>query len=175
MRTVATATLLASSMALRLESATVVIPHPAKAATGGEDAWFALRRHTFGVFDGVGGWADEGVDPGLFSRAFARGTVDALIEQEAARGAGEKGQRPGGIDLERALTTGLAGVREIGTSTACLLNVNADGRLQVSSDQSASASGLRGAAHRLAHPAFASCTRHSTSATRASGSCDSAR
>ena len=46
------------------------VPHPAKAATGGEDAFFFDDRlGTFGVADGVGGSAREGmVDPGEFSR-----------------------------------------------------------------------------------------------------------
>ena len=132
------ATLVASSMALRFDSATVVIPHPAKVSTGGEDAWFVraekgkggvARRvgESFGVFDGVGGWAEEGIDPGVFSRAFAKGTADALTEQASTS------ESATGIDLERAMATGLSGVRAIGTSTACLVHVNADGRLQVSS------------------------------------------
>lgn len=55
------------------------IPHPDKAAKGGEDAYFYDERTcTFGVADGVGGSASEGVDPGLFSRALLRQCVAAL-------------------------------------------------------------------------------------------------
>jgi protein phosphatase PTC7 len=45
------------------------IPHPEKAAKGGEDAFFYDDRSgSFGVADGVGGSASDGVDPGLYSR-----------------------------------------------------------------------------------------------------------
>ena len=46
------------------------IPHPAKASTGGEDAFFFDDRlGIFGIADGVGGSAKNGqVDPGAFSR-----------------------------------------------------------------------------------------------------------
>eukprot|EP00010_Vexillifera_abyssalis_P002469 CAMPEP_0201549750 /NCGR_PEP_ID=MMETSP0173_2-20130828/6201_1 /ASSEMBLY_ACC=CAM_ASM_000268 /TAXON_ID=218659 /ORGANISM="Vexillifera sp., Strain DIVA3 564/2" /LENGTH=330 /DNA_ID=CAMNT_0047959539 /DNA_START=16 /DNA_END=1008 /DNA_ORIENTATION=- len=45
-----------------------MIPHPDKAHKGGEDAWFISDDHlTCGVADGVGGWADVGVDPGIYS------------------------------------------------------------------------------------------------------------
>jgi len=46
-----------------------VIPHPAKRAKGGEDAFFISQdMKTIGIADGVGGWGDIGVDPALYSR-----------------------------------------------------------------------------------------------------------
>jgi protein phosphatase PTC7 len=125
---------LMSSTALTLDAAAFIIPHPAKATTGGEDAFFMLSRcRVFGVFDGVGGWQSEGVDPGLFSRAFARCTADA-IEEEAGGSDGDDQSAGGGgtVDLKRAMTTGLSRVNEIGTSTACLVYIGSDGKLQVS-------------------------------------------
>lgn len=56
----------------------MMIPHPAKAAKGGEDAYFVHSR-ALGVADGVGGWAGTGVDPALFSRALARGAEQAAL------------------------------------------------------------------------------------------------
>ena len=45
------------------------IPHPAKASTGGEDAFFFDDRLGIWNRDGVGGSAKNGqVDPGAFSR-----------------------------------------------------------------------------------------------------------
>lgn len=44
-----------------------MIPHPAKAYKGGEDAIFT-SKNVLVVADGVGGWADSGVDPGLYSK-----------------------------------------------------------------------------------------------------------
>jgi len=48
-----------------------LIPHPKKAYKGGEDAYVLIER-LLCVCDGVGGWADEGVDPGLFSKELCR-------------------------------------------------------------------------------------------------------
>lgn len=44
-----------------------MIPHPEKAYKGGEDALF-VSDNLIVVADGVGGWADQGVDPGLYSK-----------------------------------------------------------------------------------------------------------
>lgn len=44
-----------------------MIPHPEKAYKGGEDAMFT-SDNVLVVADGVGGWADQGVDPGLYSK-----------------------------------------------------------------------------------------------------------
>ena len=38
---------------------------------GGEDAW-AASKSFLAVADGVGGWADRGVDPGLFSKQLTK-------------------------------------------------------------------------------------------------------
>jgi len=43
------------------------IPHSEKIEKGGEDAWY-VSDDLLVVADGVGGWADEGVDAGLYSR-----------------------------------------------------------------------------------------------------------
>jgi hypothetical protein len=48
------------------------LPHPDKVAKGGEDAWFVRISASGGgemyVADGVGGFNDQGVDPGLYAR-----------------------------------------------------------------------------------------------------------
>jgi protein phosphatase PTC7 len=44
-----------------------IIPHPDKVSKGGEDAGYADKKY-LSVADGVGGWADEGVDPGKYSK-----------------------------------------------------------------------------------------------------------
>lgn len=50
------------------------IPHPAKVAKGGEDAYFLSDDlKAIGVADGVGGWGDIGVDPALYSRSLMEG------------------------------------------------------------------------------------------------------
>ncbi len=46
-----------------------MIPHPEKAAKGGEDACFiADNKCVLGIADGVGGWAESGVDPAVYAR-----------------------------------------------------------------------------------------------------------
>ena len=44
-----------------------MIPHPDKAYKGGEDAVFVSDK-ILSVADGVGGWAEVGVDPALYSK-----------------------------------------------------------------------------------------------------------
>lgn len=44
-----------------------MIPHPEKAHKGGEDAMFS-DTYILAAADGVGGWADSGVDPGIYSK-----------------------------------------------------------------------------------------------------------
>jgi len=48
-----------------------MIPHPEKAYKGGEDACFC-NNQLLCVADGVGGWADHGVDPGLYSKELVK-------------------------------------------------------------------------------------------------------
>jgi len=58
------------------------IPHPDKQKKGGEDTYFMSNEGTtMGVFDGVGGWADAGVDPREYSYALATACKQAVDEQ----------------------------------------------------------------------------------------------
>ena len=54
---------------LRTDVAAHMIPHPEKAHKGGEDAYFiSENKQAFGLADGVGGWANSGVDPAIYAR-----------------------------------------------------------------------------------------------------------
>lgn len=55
---------------LKLQSAFVSMPHPDKLEKGGEDAFFTMHK-SLAVFDGVGNWNKQGVDPGLYSKELA--------------------------------------------------------------------------------------------------------
>lgn len=56
----------------------VSMPHPDKGS--GEDASFvAANGQAIGVFDGVGSWADIGVDPGLYARSLAKESNACLL------------------------------------------------------------------------------------------------
>jgi hypothetical protein len=59
---------------LVLVSGGSVIPHVAKAATGGEDAFFVTDagHGALGVADGVSSWAADGVNPGDYSRTLVQ-------------------------------------------------------------------------------------------------------
>lgn len=46
------------------------IPHPEKLHKHGEDASF-IHRRALGVFDGVGSWAQDGIDAGKYSKQLA--------------------------------------------------------------------------------------------------------
>lgn len=52
---------------MRFAGGVACLPHDDKVHKGGEDGWAASER-LIAVADGVGGWAEKGVDPGLFSK-----------------------------------------------------------------------------------------------------------
>ncbi|CAH9084716.1 unnamed protein product [Cuscuta epithymum] len=53
---------------LVLSSGAALFPHPSKAFTGGEDAYFMTDQNWLGIADGVGQWSLEGIYPGVYSR-----------------------------------------------------------------------------------------------------------
>jgi protein phosphatase PTC7 len=106
------------ALPLRFLSAGTCLAHPEKKR--GEDAYF-LSARALGVADGVGGWAELGIDPGDYARALM---VEA---QGAAEGAlAAAGAPPSPLAV---LQTAHAAVRLPGSSTACLLVAGARGEL----------------------------------------------
>eukprot|EP00168_Porphyra_purpurea_P006106 TRINITY_DN1741_c0_g1_i2.p1 TRINITY_DN1741_c0_g1~~TRINITY_DN1741_c0_g1_i2.p1 ORF type:complete len:315 (+),score=101.19 TRINITY_DN1741_c0_g1_i2:154-1098(+) len=65
---------------LSLECGYVFLAHPEKQT--GEDAFF-IEGNALGVFDGVGGSANRGVDPRLFSQSLAALTAEGVAERGA--------------------------------------------------------------------------------------------
>lgn len=61
----------AKTTGYRFKYTSHMIPHPAKAYKGGEDAIFT-SDNVLVVADGVGGWADHGIDPGLYSKMLCK-------------------------------------------------------------------------------------------------------
>ena len=58
-----------SKIANKFEIGAHMIPHPNKIATGGEDAYTVCPdKRLIAMADGVGGWAEAGIDSGVFSR-----------------------------------------------------------------------------------------------------------
>jgi len=62
------------------ESSGHVIPHPQKAQKGGEDAHF-ISPIAMGVADGVGGWAEVGIDPALYAQKLMESAKQAIEEK----------------------------------------------------------------------------------------------
>jgi protein phosphatase PTC7 len=60
------------------------IPHDQKKAKGGEDTYILTSDvRFFGVFDGVGGWAESGVDPRLYALALAKSCAEEAAVNQA--------------------------------------------------------------------------------------------
>ncbi|MCO5567460.1 hypothetical protein L7F22_021151 [Adiantum nelumboides] len=106
-----------TSKGLRLLSGACYFPHPEKELTGGEDAYFICpEKQMFGVADGVGGWAELGVDSGEYAR---RLMIESLI---AAR------EEPtGSVDAARVLKKAYSKTTCQGSSTACILALSGYG------------------------------------------------
>lgn len=103
---------------LVLNSAAAVIPHPEKASriyklpphVGGEDAYFIdADSGVLGVADGVGGWADQGVDPGIFSRQL----MNFAAEES----------RAGESDPKTIMTRAHSRTTALGSSTALIVSL----------------------------------------------------
>lgn len=96
---------------LKLLSGSCYLPHPDKEETGGEDAHFiCVDEQAIGVADGVGGWADLGVDSGMYSRELMSHSVTAIKEEPK-----------GSIDPARVLEKAHSSTKAKGSSTACII------------------------------------------------------
>uniref|UniRef100_A0A0A9CWE6 Protein phosphatase n=1 Tax=Arundo donax TaxID=35708 RepID=A0A0A9CWE6_ARUDO len=98
---------------LKLLSGSCYLPHPAKEATGGEDAHFICDdEHAIGVADGVGGWADLGVDAGLYAKELMSNSMNAVKDES---------ERP--MDPSRVLEKAYTSTKARGSSTACIITL----------------------------------------------------
>lgn len=96
---------------LKLVSGSCYLPHPAKEATGGEDGHFiCVDEQAIGVADGVGGWADHGVDAGLYAKELMSNSMSAI-----------KDEPQGTIDPSRVLEKAYTCTKARGSSTACIV------------------------------------------------------
>lgn len=90
------------------------IPHPEKVDKGGEDAAFAHSK-ALGVFDGVGSWTKQGVDPGLYSAELSQKTANRITSV--------------GCSASIALAYAFFTTKTHGSSTACVVDIT-NGRLE---------------------------------------------
>ncbi|KDP42842.1 hypothetical protein JCGZ_23784 [Jatropha curcas] len=102
---------LVSGQTLKLLSGSCYLPHPDKEETGGEDAHFiCANEQVIGVADGVGGWADVGINAGLYARELMLNSVSAIQEEPV-----------GSIDPARVLEKAHSNTKAKGSSTACIV------------------------------------------------------
>ncbi|XVF62444.1 hypothetical protein PTKIN_Ptkin09bG0008300 [Pterospermum kingtungense] len=102
---------------LMLVSGSCYLPHPAKEATGGEDAHFiCANEQAIGIADGVGGWAEVGIDAGKFARELMSNSVKAIQDEPK-----------GSIDPARVLEKAHSGTKSQGSSTACIIALTEEG------------------------------------------------
>ncbi|KAM0967824.1 hypothetical protein ACFX13_016565 [Malus domestica] len=102
---------------LKLTSGSYYLPHPDKEETGGEDAHFiCANEQAIGVADGVGGWADLGVNSGLYSRELMSNSVAAVQEEPK-----------GSVDPARVLEKAHSSTKARGSSTACIIALTEQG------------------------------------------------
>ncbi|XP_004251474.1 probable protein phosphatase 2C 55 [Solanum lycopersicum] len=96
---------------LKLNSGSFYLPHPAKAKTGGEDAHFIYDpAQAIGVADGVGGWADLGIDAGEYARELMSNCMSVIQEEPKDS-----------VDLIRVLEKAYMRTKAKGSSTACIV------------------------------------------------------
>lgn len=99
------------------------IPHPDKTDTGGEDAVFATAS-AIGIADGVGGWANQGIDAGEISRALMNNARKLAVTSPYKYDA---------LEMLRKAWSPLAArveARQIVGSTTAVLASLVEGRLQ---------------------------------------------
>lgn len=90
-----------------------MIPHPEKAAKGGEDAYY-VHPKLLSVADGVGGWASHGIDPGKYSKQYCK-NVGMLFEKDPKKYL---------LQPKELLKEAHKITNEIGSTTAVLLTVD---------------------------------------------------
>jgi len=90
------------------DASAILVPHPDKTEYGGEDSCFVLKRsNAFGVFDGVGGWSDEGVNAAEYAETFALEAANAVMKD---------GER----NPVQVLCRAHERTKVVGSSTACV-------------------------------------------------------
>ncbi|PIM97514.1 Serine/threonine protein phosphatase [Handroanthus impetiginosus] len=113
--------LVGSEAGVSLNVGTHLIPHPDKVEKGGEDA-FLVSSHGGGVIavaDGVSGWAQENVNPALFSRELMA-NASSLVEDEEVN-----------YDPRSLIRKAHAATTSIGSATAVVAMLERNGILKI--------------------------------------------
>ncbi|KAJ9177144.1 hypothetical protein P3X46_012390 [Hevea brasiliensis] len=106
-----------SGQTLKLLSGSCYLPHPDKEETRGEDAHFICAdQQAIGVADGVGGWADVGINAGEYARELMSNSVSAIQEEPV-----------GSVDPAKVLEKAHSSTKAKGSSTACIIALTNEG------------------------------------------------
>nr|GMC83277.1 probable protein phosphatase 2C 62 [Ipomoea batatas]GMC85580.1 probable protein phosphatase 2C 62 [Ipomoea batatas] len=95
---------------LVLSSGAALLPHPSKALTGGEDAYFVTNQNWLGIADGVVQWSLEGTYPGLYSRELMENCEKVILQSGS----------DSGTDPKVVLKLSVAKVESPGSSTVLI-------------------------------------------------------
>ncbi|KAL7173093.1 hypothetical protein ACSBR2_032544 [Camellia fascicularis] len=100
---------------------THLIPHPNKVEKGGEDAYFVSSYNggIIAVADGVSGWAEQNVDPSLFSRELMAKASDLVGDEEV------------NYDPQILLKKAHAATASIGSATVIVAMLERNGSLKI--------------------------------------------
>ncbi|GMP89813.1 hypothetical protein CsSME_00041210 [Camellia sinensis var. sinensis] len=100
---------------------THLIPHPNKVEKGGEDAFFVSSYNggIIAVADGVSGWAEQNVDPSLFSRELMAKASDLVGDEEV------------NYDPQILLKKAHAATSSIGSATVIVAMLERNGSLKI--------------------------------------------
>ncbi|KAL4614741.1 hypothetical protein ACB092_07G075000 [Castanea dentata] len=72
-----------STEGLFLYSGAALLPHPSKALTGGEDAYFVDGQNWLGVADGVGQWSLEGINAGRYAQELLENCEKIVLDSKS--------------------------------------------------------------------------------------------
>ncbi|XP_065631322.1 probable protein phosphatase 2C 62 isoform X3 [Quercus suber] len=72
-----------STAGLILYSGAALLPHPSKALTGGEDAYFVAGQNWLGVADGVGQWSLEGISAGRYAQELLENCEKIVLDSKS--------------------------------------------------------------------------------------------
>lgn len=104
----------APRMTFKFEHSSKNIPHPSKQWKGGEDAYFA-HDNIIVVADGVGGWAEYGVDASLYARRLVQLVYDNFYSDK----------QPFYIQQPTLLIQDSVNMnKELGSSTVCVIIID---------------------------------------------------
>lgn len=98
---------------LKMVAGSLYLPKDNPKKPLGEDAHFIHELHqTIGVADGVGGWAQKGIDAGIYARELMKNSLIAIDN--------------GHVNPKRVLEEAYKNTNSKGSSTACIITLNSE-------------------------------------------------